>query len=380
LLFFEPIKLKNQLMAYNWQQKDWPFFTYSLEELECKLLDFAKQTGHLSGTLQSLPSKEQVDFIVATMLSEALKTSAIEGEYFSREDVVSSIRNNMGLNTIPEKVSDQRASGIAELMVDARNTFNEPLSNVKLFDWHRMLMKGNLRINIGMWRTDEAPMQIISGAIGKEKVHFEAPPSQSVPAEMDRFIKWFNNTSPIGPDYIIHAPVRAAIAHLYFESIHPFEDGNGRIGRAIAEKALSQNIGRPILFSLSQAIEADKKMYYQALQSNSKSNAITPWVAYFVSLLLDAQGQAEKQIQFVLSKTKYFDRFENQLNPRQLKVIKNMLEHGTDGFVGGMSARKYASIAKTSKATATRDLQQLLGLGALLVEGDGRSTRYYMNI
>ncbi len=380
MLFFEPIKDNNQLMKYNWQLQDWPQFTYSIEELEGKLLDFAKQVGHMSGTLQSLPNEEQLDFIIATMLSEAIKTSAIEGEYFSREDVVSSIRNNMGLNAIPEKVSDQRAAGIAELMVNVRDTYHEPLSNEKLFDWHRMVMKGNRRINIGTWRTDTAPMQIISGAIGKEKVHFEAPPSEAVPNEMDRFIKWFNNTNPSGANPILHAPVRAAIAHLYFESIHPFEDGNGRIGRAIAEKAMSQNIGRPILLSLSQAIDVDKKAYYTALQESSKSNAITPWINYFVALVLEAQVEAEKQIQFVLSKTKYFDGFEDQLNPRQLKVIKTMLEQGPDGFVGGMNARKYASITKASKATATRDLQQLLEMGAVTVEGDGRSTRYHLNI
>lgn len=367
-------------MVYNWQQEDWPNFTYSLNKIEGKLLVFAEQVGIMSGTIQTLPKEEQLEFVMATMLSEAIKTSAIEGEFFSREDVASSIRNNMGLNAIPEKVSDQRASGIAELMVNVRDSFDEPLTEGMLFDWHQMLMKGNARIKTGAWRVDTAPMQVISGAVGKEKVHFEAPPSEAVPLEMGKFIEWFNITGPLGTNPIIHAPVRSAIAHLYFESIHPFEDGNGRIGRAIAEKALSQNIGRPILLSLSQAIEADRKVYYKALQEGSKNNTITTWIDYFVSLVLQAQAKAEQQIQFVLKKTQFFDQFKEQLNRRQLKAIKTMLAEGPEGFVGGMSAKKYGSINKTSKATATRDLQHLLEIGAFAVSGEGRSTRYYVNI
>ena len=223
-------------------------------------------------------------------------------------------------------------------------------------------------------------MRLVSGSIGKEKIHFEAPPSDQVEKEMEHFISWFNDTAPGGPKEIKIAPVRAAIAHLYFETIHPFEDGNGRIGRAIAEKALSQTIGRPVLLSLSRTIEADKNTYYAALEKAQKSNEITEWIKYFVGVTLAAQKQARESVDFILKKSKFFDRFKDALNERQLKVIRRMLEEGPEGFEGGMNARKYVSIAKTSKATATRDLQQLVELGVLIAEGGGRSIHYRLNI
>jgi Fic family protein len=236
------------------------------------------------------------------------------------------------------------------------------------------------RITIGAWRTHQEPMQVVSGAVGKEKIHFEAPPSAQVSAEMKKFIAWFNDTAPGAKNEIKKAPVRAAIAHLYFESIHPFEDGNGRIGRAIAEKALSQTIGRHVLLSLSQTIEADKKSYYLALESAQRSNEITGWMKYFVKTTLQAQLEAKRIIDLTLKKTKFFDLFKNKLNERQVKVIIKMLEAEPKGFEGGMTANKYISITKASKATATRDLQLLAELGVFVSEGGGRSTRYSLNI
>lgn len=170
------------------------------------------------------------------------------------------------------------------------------------------------KINAGAWRKHIDPMQIISGAIGKEKIHFEAPSSSHVPDEMKKFIKWFNETAPGGKNEIKKAPVRSAIAHLYFETIHPFEDGNGRIGRAIAEKALSQTIGRPVLLSLSRTIEAKKKLYYNALEQAQNSNDITQWINYFVNTILEAQIQEKQFIDFILKKSKFFDRFKQVLN------------------------------------------------------------------
>ena len=193
---------------------------------------------------------------------------------------------------------------------------------------------------------------------------------------MTKFIDWFNTTGPKGQFENTRAPIRAAIAHLYFETVHPFEDGNGRIGRAISEKALSQTLGRPVLFSLSQSIEADKKAYYNALKAAQRTNEITDWVIYFVELCLDAQTEAERQIEFTLQKVQFLDRFKSDLNERQLKVIMRMLEEGPEGFKSGMSARKYVAITGTSKPTATRDLQALASLGVLTPTGGGRSTRY----
>lgn len=367
---------------YNWQQKDWPNFTYNLHALEDDLFLFAEKTGHISGVLKALPEATQVEAIIDTLVAEAVKTSEIEGEYVSRKDVLSSIRKNLGIVTAPEFIIDKMAVGIAELMIDVRKSFEEALTEEKMFDWHRMLLPERRNMNVGTWRSHHEPMQVVSGAIGKEKVHFEAPPSHRVPDEMQQFLDWFNETAPGGARNIRHAPVRAAVAHLYFETIHPFEDGNGRIGRAIAEKALSQGIGRPVLISLSRTIEANRKAYYDALQKAQTSNEITNWLHYFVKTIVLAQTESERQIEFTLKKVKFFDQFKLQFSERQSKVIKRILEEGPQGFAGGINASKYGSITKVSKATATRDLQQLLEMGAIAYfgSGGGRSTGYEVKL
>lgn len=367
-------------MTYNWQQPDWPDFKYNLQAIEDQILVFTEEIAHISGVLKAMPEDIKMDTIINTMVAEAMKTSEIEGEYISRHDVVSSIRNKLGLNKSHDFVKDKRAEGVGELMVDVRNTFEDPLTTEKLLDWHTLLLKQNKHINIGAWRKDNAPMQVVSGAIDYETVHFEAPPSNNVPEEINQFIQWFNDTAPGGTKEIKKAPVRSAIAHLYFESIHPFEDGNGRIGRAIAEKALSQTIGRPILLSLSRTIEANKRDYYACLEAAQRNNEITEWVQYFVKTVLDAQQQAKQLINFTLKTVKFFDRFKDDLNERQLKAIRKMMDAGAEGFEGGMTAKKYMSITKTSKATATRDLQDLAESGALLATGGGRNIHYTLNI
>jgi Fic family protein len=296
----------------------------------------------------------------------------------SRPDVRSSIKNKLGLNQKKVLIHDKRAQGVVALMFDVRNTFKKPITKAKLFDWHSMLLSGfsNPHIKIGAWRTHEEPMQIISGHYEKRVVHYEAPPSKNVPKEMEKFIRWFNHTAPGKPEAIKFAPVRAAIAHLYFESIHPFEDGNGRIGRIIAEKSLSQGFGYPVILSMSQIIEAEKKAYYAALHTASRSNEITAWIHYFINVILKAQNEVEKQINFILKKSAFFDAFKDILNERQLKVIKRMMEEGPSGFEGGMSAKKYMAITGTSKATATRDLQHLHDMKIFKQLGSGRSVRY----
>jgi Fic family protein len=367
-------------MQYNWQRPDWPDFKYDLSKVFPLLISFSEATGHVTGMLKTLPANTQLETMIDTMIAEAIKTSEIEGERLSRRDVASSIRNNLGLSKKPEPVKDKLAGGAGQLMVDVQNTFNEPLTKEKLFRWHETLLSPVSTIKKGAWRIGKKPMQVVSGVIGKEKIHFEAPPSAVVAKEMKRFIQWFNDTSPEGPSPIKSAPVRAAVAHLYFESIHPFEDGNGRIGRAIAEKALSQTVGRPLLLSLSRKIEANRDVYYKALETAQKNNEITKWIEYFVHLCIDAQQQTVETINFILKKTQFFDRFKSLLNERQLKVINKMLDAGPDGFIGGMNAKKYISITKASKATATRDLQYLSEQGVLLSKAGGRSTHYVLNI
>jgi len=361
---------------YNWQRKEWPDFTFSLDGAEGNLYRFAEKAGHITGIWKAIPENMQMETVVDLMLSEAMKTSEIEGEYLSRRDVLSSIKANLGLTRRSATVKDRKAAGIADLMMDVRNSFKEPLTKEKLFSWHRMIFRYAEEMETGRWRTHPEPMQIISGAIGKQKVHFEAPPSPRVEKEMNRFLKWFNLTSPGEKNEITKPPVRAAIAHLYFETIHPFEDGNGRIGRAIAEKALSQGMGRPVLLSLSRTIEEGKKNYYAALEKAQGSLDISHWIEYFAKTVIDAQIKAEGQIEFTLKKVKFFDRFNLQMNSRQLRVLTRMFEEGPDGFTGGMNAAKYISITKTSKATATRDLQEMVGMGALTPVGSGRTSRY----
>lgn len=363
-------------MKYNWQQKDWPNFQYKTEYIEDSLFDFAQRTGRISGVLDGFSESEQSEAMINLMVSEAIKTSEIEGEYLSRKDVMSSIRRNLGLNPELPVSKDKRVEGVTELMLAIRKHFTVPISAKMLTDWHTMLMKGSKGIQIGQWRSHEEPMQIVSGAIGREKVHFEAPHSNTVPSEMSEFITWFNESQ----NSIKKPIIRSAIAHLYFETIHPFEDGNGRIGRAVAEKALSQSIGRPVLFSLSKSIESNKNNYYDALKAAQRSNEITDWINYFVKTVLDAQIDAEQEIEFTLKKTKFFDIHKDELNERQQKVVGRMLEEGHQGFEGGMNARKYVSIASTSKATATRDLQDLVEKDIFIPIGGGRSRRYNLNI
>ena len=365
---------------YNWQQKDWKLFKFQQEKLEDLLLTFTEKLGLAKGLLQSLSEKSHTESLIDLLVTETIKNAEIEGEYFSRKDVMSSIKNNLGINTNPELVKDVNANGMAALVTEIHKQYQLPLTENMLFDWHKMVFPNTNRIAIGTWRSHSETMQIISGSIGKEKVHFEAPPSTMVPVEMSEFIKWFNETAPKGKHEIKYAPVRAAIAHLYFETIHPFEDGNGRIGRAIAEKALLQTLKFPLLISLSSAIESDKNTYYQALKDGQKSNEITPWLFYFINTLIQAQNNAESLINFTLQKAKLFDHYKDVLNERQIKVLKRMLKEGPNGFDGGMTAKKYIKIANISKATATRDMQHLKELEIFVSFGEGRSTAYKINI
>lgn len=363
-------------MRYNWQLPDWPNFSFESAPLEKLLLDFEKKAGRLGGLTIGLTSQEKEEALVDVAVTEAIKTSGIEGELLDREDVRSSVIKNLGI--VPDKrtVRDKRAVGAAGLTVKVRQDFAALLTEDTLFDWHRTLMQGTGGIELGAWRMSTEPMQVVSGIIGKEEVHFQAPPAERVPSEMAQFIGWYNETGPKGNLPIAAGPIRAALAHLYFESIHPFEDGNGRIGRAISEKALFQTVGEPLLLSLSRTIEADRARYYNTLMQAQRTNHVTAWVVYFTHVLLDSAEHAEKQIRFTLRKVRFLDTYREQINARQLQCLMRMLEAGIEGFEGGMTASKYMAITKTSKATATRDLQELETLGALAAMGGGRSTRY----
>ena len=363
-------------MGYSWQYKEWPSFIYQTEGFQKILLEYSNNVGLTLGLIKGLGDDLGIETIIEVLVQEAIKTSEIEGEYLSRKDVYSSIKNNLGLPTPKAIVSDKRAKGIAELVTLIQHSYQQPLSKDMLFNWHRILMQGNSKIKSGQWRSHEEPMQVVSGAIGKEIIHFEAPPSNRVPMEMERFISWFNASAPGTKSAIENPLVRSAIAHIYFETIHPFEDGNGRIGRVISEKALSQGMGMPVVISLSKVIEQNKKQYYGALKQAQSTLDWTEWVHYFADVILTAQSGVVKQIEFTFKKTRFFEENKAKLNERQHKVINKMLNAGEEGFEGGMTAKKYMSITRTSKATATRDLQALAEMNIFKPKGGGRSVRY----
>jgi Fic family protein len=365
-------------MKCNWQLQDWPNFSYNQAEVNDLLLDAVKQISLLTGSIKD--SENQIDTIIGIMLSEALKSSEIEGDILNREEVYSSVRQHFGLKPLI-KIKDSRANAISQIMVDAYQTFAKPLSHKQLNAWHQVLFQERSNIVVGNYRKHQEPMQVVSGHFGKVKIYFEAPPSTILKHEMQEFIKWFNNTAPGKAHEIKAAPLRAAMAHLYFESIHPYEDGNGRIGRIIAEKALSQTMGYPLLICLSQEIESKKKLYYSSLEKAQSTNEITAWLKYFLTMLIAATKRTNKLLTFVLSKSRFYNKYQDELNLRQAKLIKRMLDEGSDGFKGGINASKYMKITKCSKATATRDLQELQHKAILnKLDAGGRSTSYELNL
>lgn len=361
-------------MQWNWQHKNWPQFTYDDSKLAALEARFQRQSGVLLGTLKHIHDGQKNELIVDLISTEALKTSEIEGEYLNRDSVQSSIKRNFGLDTQNRRVTPAE-QGIAEMMVDLYQSYAEPLSSKKMFDWHKMLTSGrNDLTDIGRYRTHDEPMQIVSGADYASKIHFEAPPSDQVPLEMEAFVDWYNGSNDMPP------LTRAGLAHLYFECIHPFEDGNGRIGRAIAEKTLSQNLKQPALLALSHTIEAKKKDYYDHLERNNKDVEITDWLVYFAETTLAAQAYAIQLVEFLIAKTRFYDDLHGRLNERQDKVIARMFREGPDGFRGGLSAENYISITGATRPTATRDLSDLVKMGALTRTGERRYTRYWLNI
>jgi len=366
-------------MKWNWQQSDWPDFSWKSNLLTKAEELFLVGSGVFVGTVKHLNSEHQDELIVELMSTEALTTSEIEGEILDRDSVQSSIRHQLGLKTDKRRV-EPAEQGIAEMMVDLYRTFAAPLSEEQLFAWHRMLMSGRRDLNmIGGYRTHDEPMQVVSGAIASPRVHFQAPPSSRMSAEMSHFIKWYNRSAPKGKEPL-PALTRAGIAHLYFVSIHPFEDGNGRIGRAIAEKSLAQSLGQPTLTAVAATILAKRKSYYQALEAANKENEITGWLMWFAATAIEAQRRTTEMVEFLISKTKLLDRLRGQLNKRQEKALIRVLREGPSGFKGGLSAGNYISITGTSAATATRDLMDLVEKKALVRTGERRHARYHLDL
>lgn len=361
-------------MEWNWQQKDWPDFTYNEPTIASLEKRFLQESGVLRGAFTHIDERDKKQLTIELISTEALKTSEIEGELLSRDSVQSSLRRHFGLTTDNRKIPAAEG-GIAELMLHLHENFADPLTHQTLHTWHEMLCMGRRDLKtIGAYRTHPEPMEVISGPLHKPIIHFEAPPSEQIPHEMEQFITWYNK------DTKMPALAKAAIAHLYFVCIHPFEDGNGRIGRALVEKILAQMLGYPTLIALSSQIERGRKRYYEMLEQSNKHNEVTQWIAYFAALILDAQGQTLRHVEFLISKTKFFDRFRDLINERQKKAILRLFEAGPDGFEGGLSASNYRAITGSPPATVTRDLHDLVEKGALTRTGELKGARYWLEL
>ena len=365
--------------VWNWLHKNWPNFTYNKEVLEKLELQFSQNMGAVFGAIKYIEGVSKSDLLVEILSNEALKTSKIEGEVLNRESVQSSIKKNLGFIVDNRKVLPAEF-GIAEMMVDLYRNYNKRLSHEQLFEWHKMITNGRRDLSdIGKYRTHESPMQVVSGRLDQPAVHFEAPPSNTLEIEMEQFISWFNEIHH--PDNTSMLPlVKAGLTHLYFVCIHPFEDGNGRIARALSEKSIALSSGQSTLISLSHTIEAHKKEYYSSLETNNITLEVTDWLLYFGNTILEAQQNTLKSIDFIVEKTKFFDRYKSELNDRQYKVILRLFEEGHLGFKGGLSAKNYIKIAKTSESTATRDLKDLTDKKIVIKIGNLKSSRYLLNI
>lgn len=366
-------------MTWNWTQEGWPRFTYDAARIAPLENRFLLASGEVIGAVRHVGSADRELLRIELLSDEAVKTSEIEGEMLDRLSVQSSLRRQLGLDAEARPVRPQE-HGIAEMMIDVYDTWSAPLTHETLFRWHAMLMSGNSHISaVGGYRTHEDAMQIVSGRYDRPTVHFEAPPSRQVPAEMEACLDWFNQSSP-GGKVPLPSLTRAGIGHLYFESIHPFEDGNGRLGRALAEKTLAQNLGQPSLIALAYTIERHRKAYYDQLERHQRTLDITGWLVFFAETILEAQQTTLARVAFFIAKARFYDRFRGQFNERQDKVIARMLREGPGGFTGGLSAENYIAITRTSRATATRDLQDLVTKGALTRTGERRHTRYALNM
>ena len=359
-------------MKWNWQHAKWPSFQYERDQIVELEKTFLLNVGESFGVHHHLGEEDRDHLVVSLLGSEAVETSDIEGETLDRDSVQSSIQRHLGLQNDGRKVQPSE-QGIAELMVDVFRGANDTLDQERLFRWHEMIVRGRFDLDIvGGYREHQSAMRVVSGPIHEPVIHFEAPPSKQVGAEMERFIDWFEGSRQWG------ALERAAIAHLWFESIHPFEDGNGRVGRALAELSLSQSTGRPLLTALSQVISKSRKKYYQELERANQTLEVTSWVRYFSETIIEAQSHSIELIRFILSKDELLRRFSGELNQRQEKALLRMYVEGLDGFKGGMSSSNYCSITGASTATATRDLSDLVEKGALVRTGRQKGVRYWL--
>ena len=358
------------------EHQNWPNFTWDVGSLVSKLADIRHRQGRLLGRMEGLGFELKCEASLSTLTNDVVKSSAIEGENLNPEEVRSSIARRLGIDIAGLIPASRDVEGIVEMMLDATQQFSKPLTKDRLFDWHAALFptgrSGTHKITVGGWRTiDAGPMQVVSGPIGKEKVHFEAPDADRLEKEMHAFLKWFDNNDDIDP------VIKAGIAHLWFVTIHPFEDGNGRIARAIGDMALARADGtQDRFYSLSSQIEVERKHYYAQLEKQQRATPdITDWLSWFLDCLGRAISNAETTLGNVLFKAQLWDTINQKpVNDRQRLIINRMLEDGYEGFI---NTSKYAKLAKCSNDTALRDIQELKERGIFIQNpGGGRSTSY----
>lgn len=366
---------KERRMTYIHELPDWPNFRWDDERITNNLAAVRHRQGRLVGRMEALGFSLRAEAVLQTLTLDVLKSSEIEGELLNPEQVRSSIARRLGIEIAGVVPADRYIDGVVEMMLDATQNFDQPLTQSRLFDWHAALFptgrSGMGKIIVGDWRGDRTgPMQVISGPIGRERVHYEAPAAKRIKTEMERFLVWMNDK----PDTDL--VLRAALAHLWFVTIHPFEDGNGRIARAIADMVLAQSESSPQRFySMSTQIRAERKAYYDVLEHTQKGSMdVSAWMEWFLGCLDRAIQGTEDMLARVFQKAQFWDEHGSfPFNERQRLMLNKIL----DGFEGNVTSGKWAKITKCSQDTATRDIQALIEAGILAKNpAGGRSTSY----
>jgi Fic family protein len=365
--------------VYIWQMQDWPRLSWDGPRLAPLLTRVTREQGRLLGKMQALGFDLRGEAHLRAMTQEVLKSSEIEGEKLDGDQVRSSIARQLGLDIGGLVRSDRSVDGVVEMMLDATGHFVQPLTDRRLFAWHASLFptaRSAMRdILVGKWRDDhDGPMQVVSGPVGKQKVHYQAPPAKRLRGEVKKFLAWFNKPGEMDELLI------ASLAHLWFVTIHPFDDGNGRIARAIADMALARSEGsHQRFYSMSAQIRRERDDYYLTLERTQKGGLdVTAWHEWFLSCLLRAMEGSQQLLGGVLNKARFWERFAKEpLNERQIKVLNRLL----DGFEGKLTTSKWAALAKCSQDTAYRDILDLVDREALKKDpGGGRSTSYSLNV
>ena len=364
---------------YIYEREEWPRFTWDQVKLADLLADVRHQQGRLLGRMEALGFQLREEATLEILTQDVIKTSEIEGETLDTEQVRSSIARRLGMDIGGASQIHRNVEGIVEVMLDATRNYNSPLTKTRMFDWHAALFptgrSGMFSINVGAWRNDASgPMQVVSGAFGREKVHFEAPGYERLELEMDRFIKWIEAKPET--DLVINS----ALAHFWFVTIHPFDDGNGRIGRAIADMILARSEKTSQRFySMSSQIQHERESYYKILEKCSKGGLdITLWIEWFLNCLKRAIAASDETLEAILTKARFWEAHAGEsLNDRQRKVINRLL----DGFEGKLNSSKWAKLTKCSQDTALRDISDLVERKVLIKDdAGGRSTNYRLNL